>query len=116
MFEAWGINDIGQVIGSLGPLDDYDGCLWTSSMNPSVCPLVKLGEAQPISELIPAEFTSEITNIDPVTLSGTDADGNVRIDFLADYQTGPNANGGVSTGTTGNSSSLSRPAAPCCRA
>lgn len=60
------INDNNQVVST-------DGYIWTSR------------SSQPISNFIPKKFQSEVSEINAIDISGTDANGNVSILFTADY-------------------------------
>jgi hypothetical protein len=75
------LNDEGQVVGVTG----NTGYLWTSPQTSSSCTLVQTGSAQPISQLIPQQYQSEISSINPIDISGTDSNGTVRILFTALY-------------------------------
>ena len=86
------MNSVGQSIGVAGT----NGYIWTSADTHSVCPLVQSGTAQNITQLLPPSFQKEIANISPIDISGTDANGSVRILFLAQYQSDSS---GATTGT-----------------
>jgi hypothetical protein len=90
--------NIGQVVGTAGAdPEDCTGYLWTDTSTSWTCPLLKTGTSQPISQVIPAEYQTEVSNIDPISISGTDANGAVRILFNARYQTDPNHDYGYGT-------------------
>lgn len=42
---------------------------------------------QPLAQLLPTAYQSEVTNIQPIDISGTDTDGSINVLFLATYQT-----------------------------
>jgi hypothetical protein len=71
------INNTGQVIGS-------DGYLWTPSSAGTS------GTVTSVIALIPTQYQNEVTDINPVGISGTAANGNVSILFGAAYKTDVN--------------------------
>jgi hypothetical protein len=68
------INDIGQIISA-------DGYLWTPSGGGTT------GDVVTISSLIPSLYQNQVSNINPIDISGTNASGIVGILFDATYQT-----------------------------
>ena len=81
------MNDNNQVVG----VTDSNGYLWTSPSTSSTCQLVQSGKVQLISQLIPQQYQGEVSKISPIDISGTDANGRVRILFNAQYQADANS-------------------------
>jgi hypothetical protein len=78
MAYPFAINGAGEVVG----VDSTraTGYLWTSGSG-----------TQAISQFIPTAFQSEVADISPISISGTNANGNVSILFNAQYKTVPDA-------------------------
>ena len=70
------IDNIGDVVGTD---DSGNGDLWTSGSGTT-----------PISKVLPAQYQGAVSNITPIDVSGTNANGPIRILFNAYYQTDSN--------------------------
>jgi len=107
------INNIGQVVGSDENNIFY---LWTSPTTGSVCPLVRSGTAQPISQLVPEAYQSEVSNIKVLAISGTGAGGIETILFNATFQTDASGDSDYQTFlltlTSGSTSSILQEVSP----
>jgi hypothetical protein len=79
------LNNQGYVIGNQGTPSDGSATsyVWTSLS----------GSATPMTQLIPQPYEKQLTNIQSLDISGSDANGTVHVLFRANYQT-------VTTGST----------------
>jgi len=78
------INNLSYVVGG----GSAGGYLWTSGTTP----WTSAGSAVPFNQFISPAYQPFLSNIEPIDISGTDANGSLRILFSAQYQplpTGP---------------------------